>query len=161
MRSTPGSGTLAGPSLEWVAFRTVSVAKTERIRNKSPVIYGGRAHRPRSSPADHDGSSLLVLNPLGQSVLLRDCLDAFSCRSLAAAFCCCSGQALVWTAGWSWWAVLISSYRSTSDLVMIQMMSVKYAFTLSLVSCLHSAQASDATVFAGPGAEPAGPAATD
>jgi hypothetical protein len=30
----------------------------------------------------------------------------------------------MWTAGWSRWAVLISSYRSTSDLVMIQMMSV-------------------------------------
>jgi hypothetical protein len=39
------------------------------------------------------------------------------------------------TAGWSRWAVLISSYRSTSpsDVVMIQMMSVNYAFTLSLV----------------------------
>jgi hypothetical protein len=58
-----------------------------------------------------------------------DPLDALSCWSLAAAFCCCSGQALVWTAGWSRWAVLISSYRSTSDLVIIQMMSVKYAFT--------------------------------
>ena len=121
------------------------------------------AHRPRSSPADSDGSSLLVLDPLGRSVLLRDCLDALSCWSSAAAFCCCCGQALrlVWTAGWSRWAVLISSYRSTShgDLVMIQMMSVKYAFTLSLVSCLQSA--SDASVFTGPGAEPAGLAATD
>ncbi len=119
---------------------------------------GGWAHRPRSSPAD--GSSLLVLDQLGRSVLLRDYLDALSCWSSAAAFCCCSGQALVpvWTAGWSRWAVLISSCRSTSDLVMIQMMSVKYAFTLSLVSCLHSA--SDASVFAGQGAEPAGPAAT-
>jgi hypothetical protein len=121
--------------------------------------WGGRAHWPRSSPADSDGSSLLVLDPGGRSVLLRDCLDFLSCWSSAAAFCCCSGQALVWTAGWSRWAVLISSYRSTSDLVMIQMMSVKYAFTLSMMSCLHSA--SDASVFAGPGAEPAGPAATD
>jgi hypothetical protein len=39
--------------------------------------WGGWAHRPRSSPAD--GSSLLVLDPLGRSVLLRDCLDALSC----------------------------------------------------------------------------------
>jgi hypothetical protein len=39
---------------------------------------------------------------------------------------------------------------------MIQMMSVKYAFSLSLVFCLDSA--SDASVFTGPGAEPAGPA---
>jgi hypothetical protein len=109
--------------------------------------WGGWAHRPRSSPAAADGSSLLVLDPLRRSVLLRVCLDALSCRSSAAAFCCCSGQALVWTAGWSRCAVLISSYRSTSDLVMIQMMSVKYAFTLSLVSCLHSA--SDASVFVG------------
>jgi hypothetical protein len=123
--------------------------------------WGARAHRPRSIPADSHGSILLVLDPLGRSVLLRDCLDALSCWSSAAAFCCCSGQALVSrsTAGWSRWAVLISSYRSTSNLVMIQMMSVKYTFTLSLVSCLHSA--SDASVFAGPGAEPAGPAATD
>ena len=136
-----------------------------KIRSSLGTIchtWGGRAHRPCSSPADSDGSSLQVLDSLGRSVLLRDCLDALSCRSSAAAFCCCSGQgrqALVWTAGWSRWAVLISSYCSTSDLVMIQMMSVKYAFTMSLVSCLHSA--SDASVFAGPGAEPAGPAATD
>ncbi len=39
------------------------------------------------------------------------------------------------------------------------MMSVKYAFSLSLVFCLDSA--SDAIVFAGLGAEPAGPEATD
>jgi hypothetical protein len=91
--------------------------------------WGGR---PRSSPADPDGSSFLVLDPLGQSVLLRDCLDALSCWSSAAAFCCCSGQALVWTTSWSRCAVLISSYRSTSDLVMIQMMSVKYVFSLLL-----------------------------
>ncbi len=39
----------------------------------------------------------------------------------------------VWTAGWSRWAVLISSYSSTSDLVMIQRMSVKYASH----TCLH------------------------
>jgi hypothetical protein len=121
----------------------------------------GPAHQPRSSPADSDGSSLLVLDPLGRSVFLRDCLDALSCWSSEAAFCCCSGQTLVtvWTAGWSRWAVLISSYRSTSDLVIIQMMSVKYVSTLSMVSCLHSA--SDASVFAVPGAEPARPAATD
>ncbi len=65
----------------------------------------------------------------------------------------------MWTTGWSRWAVLISSYRSTIDLVMIQIMSVKYDFILSLVSCLHSA--SDTSVIAGPGAEvaaePAGP----
>ncbi len=60
------------------------------------------------------------------------CLDALSCWSLAA-FCCCSGLALLWTAGLSLWAVLISSYCSTSDLVMIHMMSVKYVFSLSLV----------------------------
>jgi hypothetical protein len=113
------------------------------------VIPGCWAHQPRSSPADV--SSLLLLDPFGRSVLLRDCLDALSCWSSAAAFCCCSGQALVWTAGWSRWAILISSYCSTSlsDLVMIQLMSVKYAFTLSMVSCLHSA--SDASVFAAHG----------
>jgi hypothetical protein len=134
-----------------------SISKIWSILGTICHTWGGRAHRPRSSPAD--GSSLLVLDPLGRSVLLRDCLDALSCWSSAAAFCCYSGQALVQTAGWSRWAVLISSYRSTSDLVMIQTMSVKYAFTLSLVCCLHTA--SDASVFAGPGAEPAGPAATD
>ncbi len=134
-----------------------SISKLRSISGTICHTWGGRAHWPRSSAAD--GSSLLVLDQLGRSVLLRDCLDALSCWSSSAAFCCCSGQALVWTAGWSLWAVLIASYRSTSDLVMIQMMSVKYAFTLSLVSCLHSA--SDASVFAGPGAEPAGPAATD
>ena len=134
-----------------------SISKIWSILGTICHSWGGWAHWPRSSPAD--GSSLLVLDPLGRSVLLRDCLDVLSCWSSAAAFCCCSGQALVWTAGWSLWAVLISSYCSTSDLVMIQMMSVSYAFTLSLVSCLHSA--SDASVFAGPGAEPAGPAATD
>jgi hypothetical protein len=140
-----------------VFFRSIS--KLWSISDTICHTWGGRAHWPRFSAAD--GSSLLVLDPLGRSVLLRDCLDALSCWSSAAAFCCCqcSGQALVWTAGWSRWAVLIASYRSTGDLVMIQMMSVKYAFTLSLVSCLHSA--SDASVFAGPGAEPAGPAATD
>jgi hypothetical protein len=42
---------------------------------------------------------------------------------------------------------------------MINMMSVKYAFSLSSVFCLDSA--SDASAFAGPGAEPAGPEATD
>jgi hypothetical protein len=56
--------------------------------------------------------------------------------------------ALVWTAGRSRWALLISSYHSTSDLVMIHMMSVKYAFSLSLVFCLDSA--SDESV-RGPG----------
>jgi hypothetical protein len=43
--------------------------------------------------------------------------------------------------------------------VMIHMMSVEYAFSLSLVFCLDSA--GDASVFVGPGAEPAGPVATD
>ncbi len=88
-------------------------------------ILGGRTGHVPAPP----GSSLLVLDPLGRSVLLRDCLDALSCWSSAAAFCCCSGQpeALVWTAGWSRWAVLISRYRITSDLVMIQMMSVTAA----------------------------------
>jgi hypothetical protein len=129
-----------------------SISKIWSILGTICHTWGGWAHRPRSSPAD--GSSRLVLDPLGRSVLLRDCLDALSCWSSAAAFCCCSGQALVpvWTAGWSRWAVtavLISSFRSTSDLVMIQMMSVKYSFSLSLVSCLHAA--SDASVFAGPG----------
>ena len=39
------------------------------------------------------------------------------------------------------------------------MISAKNAFSLSKVVCLDSA--SDALVFAGPGAEPAGPEATD
>jgi hypothetical protein len=43
--------------------------------------------------------------------------------------------------------------------VRFHMMTVKYAFSLSLVLCLDSA--SDASVFAGPAADPAGPAATD
>ncbi len=136
-----------------------SISKIRSILGTICHTLGGRAHRPRYNPADSDGSSLLFLNPLGRSVLLRHCLDALSCWSSAAAFCCCSGQALVWTAGWSRWAVLISIYCSTSDLVMIQMMSVKSPITLSTVSCLHSA--SNASVFAGQGAEPAGPAATD
>jgi hypothetical protein len=65
---------------------------------------GGWAHRPRrrytgsSGPAD--GSTLLVLDPLGWSVLLCDCLDALSYRT-SAAFCCCKGPALVMTAGLS------------------------------------------------------------
>jgi hypothetical protein len=45
------------------------------------MSYLGRLGAPAtfqaSSPAD--GSSLLVLDPLGRSVLLRDCLDALSC----------------------------------------------------------------------------------
>jgi hypothetical protein len=112
--------------------------------------------RPRctGSPGPADGSCLLVLDPLGRSVLLGDCLDALSCWS-SAAFCCCSGPALMWTAGRSRLAVLISSYRNISDLVMIHMMSVKYAFSVSLVFCLDSA--SDTSVFVGPGAGPAGP----
>ena len=59
------------------------------------------------------------------------------------------------------WPVLISesSYCNTGYLVMIHMISVKNAFSLSLVVCLDSA--SDARVFAGPGAEPAGPEAND
>ncbi len=51
-----------------------------------------------------------------------------------------------------------SSHSNASDLVMIHMISVKYAFSLSSVVCLESV--SDARVFAGPGAE-AGPEATD
>jgi hypothetical protein len=47
--------------------------------------------------------------------------------------------ALVWTVCRSLWAVLISSHRSTSDLVMIHMMSVEYTISLSLVFCLDSA----------------------
>ena len=57
------------------------------------------------------------------------------------------------------WPVLISSYCNTGYLVMIHMISVKNAFSLSLVVCLDSA--SDARVFPGQGAEPAGPEATD
>ena len=38
------------------------------------------------------------------------------------------------------------------------MISVKYAFSLPSVFCLDSAN--DASLFEGPGAEPAGPAAT-
>jgi hypothetical protein len=54
---------------------------------------------------------------------------------------------------------MISSHRNTSDLVTIHMMSVEYAISLSLVFCLDAA--SEASVFVGPGAEPAGPAAID
>ena len=57
------------------------------------------------------------------------------------------------------WRVLISSYCNTGYLVMIHMISVKNAFSLSSVVCLYSA--SDARVFPGPVAEPAGPEATD
>ena len=55
--------------------------------------------------------------------------------------------------------VLISSYCNTGYLVMIHMISVNNAFSLSSDVCLDSA--SDARVFPGPGAEPAGPEATD
>jgi hypothetical protein len=43
------------------------------------------------------------------------------------------------------------------------MMSVEYAFSLSLVFCSNFCldSASVTSVFVGPGAEPAGPAATD
>jgi hypothetical protein len=128
-----------------------------QVRYPIPGADGRTGHVPAPLMGSAK-TNLLVLDLLGQSVLLRDCPDILSCWS-SAAFCCCSGPAMVWTAGQSRWAVLISSYRSTSDLVMIHMMSVNYAFRLSLVFCLDSA--SDASVFAGPGAEPAGPAATD
>ena len=56
-----------------------SISKVRSILGTSTICHtwGGRAHWPRSSPAD--GSSLLVLDQLGRSVLLRDCLDALSC----------------------------------------------------------------------------------
>ncbi len=62
----------------------------------------------------------------------------------------CSGRVqwpcLAWTAGKARGAVLISSYRNTSDLLMVHMISVKYhTFSLSLVFCLDSP--SDASVF--------------
>ncbi len=53
-----------------------SISKVWSILGTICHTWGGWAHRPRSSPADSDGSSLLVLDPLGRSVLLRDCLDA-------------------------------------------------------------------------------------
>jgi hypothetical protein len=56
-----------------------SISKIWSILGTICQTWGGRAHRPRSSPADR--SSLLVLDPLGRSVLLRDCLDALSCWS--------------------------------------------------------------------------------
>ena len=61
------------------------------------------------------------------------------------------------------WPVLISesSYCNTGYLVMIHMISVKNAFSLSSVVCLDSASDASARVFAGPGAELAGPEATD
>ena len=67
------------------------------------------------------------------------------------------GQALVWTAGR--WAALISSNCKASELVMIHGISVKHAFSLSLPvgSLLRLCSGGDASVFAGPGAEPAGP----
>jgi hypothetical protein len=54
-----------------------SISKIWSVLGTICHTWGGWAHRPRSSPAD--GSSLLVLNPLGRSVLLSDCLDALSC----------------------------------------------------------------------------------
>jgi hypothetical protein len=116
------------------------------------------AHCPRSSTAD--GSRLLVLDPLGQSVLLCDCLHALSCcltrltpRNVEFSFL----PLLQWPGpGMSDFqpmgtAVLISSEHNASDLVMIHMISVKYAFSLSscLVVCVHSARV--ASVFAGQG----------
>jgi hypothetical protein len=109
-----------------------SISKILSISETICHTWCGWASRHRSRSSRADGSSLLVLNPLGRSVLLRDCLDALSCWS-SAAFCCCSGQALVWTASRLLWAVLISSYRNTSDLVMIHMMSVEYTFSSLLV----------------------------
>ena len=54
-----------------------SISKVLSISGTICHTWGGWAHRPRSSPAD--GSRLLVLHPLGRSVLLRDCLDALPC----------------------------------------------------------------------------------
>jgi hypothetical protein len=54
-----------------------SISKIRSILGTICHTWGGREHRPCSSPAD--GSSLLVLDQLGRSVLLRDCLDALSC----------------------------------------------------------------------------------
>ena len=45
--------------------------------------------------------------------------------------------------------------------MMIHMISVKNAFSLSSVVCLDSASDASVRVFAGPGAELAGPEATD
>ncbi len=128
-----------------------SISKILSISGTICHIWGGWAHRPRytGSPGPVDGSNLLVLDSLGRSVLLGDCLDALSCWS-SATFCCCSAPALVWTAGRSRWAVLISSYHNTSDLVMMHMMSVEYAFSLSWVFCLDPA--GDASVLMGHGA---------
>jgi hypothetical protein len=53
------------------------ISKTLSILGMICYTWGGWAHRPRSSPAHR--SSPLVLDPLGRSVLLRDCLDALSC----------------------------------------------------------------------------------
>ncbi len=86
-------------------------------------------HWLRPSPA-------LVLDPLGQSVRLRDWFHALSCGPTLCEMWSCSGPALVCmdrrTA--SRRAVLISSYRNSSDLVMVHMISVKYPFNLSLDS---------------------------
>ncbi len=69
---------------------------------------------------------------------------------------------------WVQYRIVISGYKdisylNTGDLVMIYLMSVEYAFGLSLVFCSNFCldSASDASVVVGPGAEPAGPAATD
>jgi hypothetical protein len=45
--STPGCGILVGPSLESVDFRTVSVAKTGKIRKKSKSEATRRAKQTR------------------------------------------------------------------------------------------------------------------
>jgi hypothetical protein len=72
-----------------------SISKIWSILGTICHTWGGWAHRPRSSPAH--GSSLLVLDPLGRSVLLRDCLDALSCvptrRTLRNVQCRCPSGA--------------------------------------------------------------------
>ena len=61
------------------------ISKIFSISGKIRLTWGRWApHWPCSSHAD--GSRLLVLDPLGRSVLLRASLDALSCWS-SAAFC--------------------------------------------------------------------------
>jgi hypothetical protein len=110
---------------------------------------GGWAHRPHlrytGSPGPADGSNLRAWSStrLDGLYFCETVLTPFPAGAQlpSVAAVALPWYGVLWTAGRSCWAVLISSYRtsSTSDLAMIHMMSVKYAFSLSLVFCLDSA----------------------
>jgi hypothetical protein len=75
-----------------------SISKILSISGTICHIWSGWAHRYTGSPGPAAGSSLLVLDRLDGLYSWVTVLTPISCWS-SAAFCCCSGPALVWTAG--------------------------------------------------------------